>query len=102
MIRVLNILNLLPELNKALNTTNDALGLALMNKAVAKRIRARKTKPDSGAPVMATEKKAKTSTARTLRVTLNLMKRVLAIKDDAAQSLLKSWFSVCLRLFLKV
>jgi transcriptional regulator with XRE-family HTH domain len=47
--RVLNILNLLPELNKALTTTNDALGLALMNKAVAKRIRARKTEPDSGA-----------------------------------------------------
>lgn len=47
--RVLNILNLLPELNKALSTTNDALGLALMNKAVAKRIRARKTEPDSGA-----------------------------------------------------
>lgn len=49
MARVLNILNLLPELNKALNTTNDALGLALMNKAVAKRIRVRKTNPDSGA-----------------------------------------------------
>ena len=49
MARVLNILNLLPELNKALNTTNDALGLALMNKAVAKRIRVRKTTPDSGA-----------------------------------------------------
>lgn len=48
-VRVLNILNLLPELNKALNTTNDALGLALMNKAVAKRIRVRKTNPDSGA-----------------------------------------------------
>lgn len=48
-IRVLNILNLLPELSKALNTTNDALGLALMNKAVAKRIRVRKTTPDSGA-----------------------------------------------------
>ncbi|WP_322024358.1 hypothetical protein [Burkholderia sp. BCC1977] len=48
-IRVLNILNLLPELNKALNTTNDALGLALMNKAVAKRIRVRKANPDSGA-----------------------------------------------------
>ncbi|MCA7992618.1 helix-turn-helix domain-containing protein [Burkholderia cepacia] len=48
-IRVLNILNLLPELNKALNTTNDALGLALMNKAVPKRIRVRKTNPDSGA-----------------------------------------------------
>jgi DNA-binding XRE family transcriptional regulator len=48
-IRVLNILNLLPELNKALNTTNDALGLALMNKAVAKRILVRKTNPDSGA-----------------------------------------------------
>ena len=48
-IRVLNILNLLPELNKALSTTNDALGLALMNKAVAKRIRVRKTNPDSGA-----------------------------------------------------
>lgn len=48
-IRVLNILNLLPELNKALNTTNDALGLALMNKAVPKRIRVRKTGPDSGA-----------------------------------------------------
>lgn len=48
-IRVLNILNLLPEFNKALNTTNDALGLALMNKAVAKRIRVRKTDPDSGA-----------------------------------------------------
>jgi DNA-binding XRE family transcriptional regulator len=48
-VRVLNILNLLPELNKALNTTNDALGLALMNKAVAKRIRVRKTDPDSGA-----------------------------------------------------
>ena len=49
MARVLNILDLLPELNKALNTTNDALGLALMNKAVAKRIRVRKTNPDSGA-----------------------------------------------------
>lgn len=49
MARVLNILNLLPELNKALDTTNDALGLALMNKAVAKRIRVRKTNPDSGA-----------------------------------------------------
>lgn len=48
-IRVLNILNLLPELNKALNTANDALGLALMNKAVAKRIRVRKVNPDSGA-----------------------------------------------------
>ena len=48
-VRVLNILNLLPELNKALNTTNDALGLALMNKAVGKRIRVRKTNPDSGA-----------------------------------------------------
>ena len=48
-VRVLNILNLLPELNKALNTTNDALGLALMNKAVAKRIRVHKTNPDSGA-----------------------------------------------------
>lgn len=48
-IRVLNILNLLPELNKALNTTNDALGLALMNKSVAKRIRVRKANPDSGA-----------------------------------------------------
>ena len=48
-VRVLNILNLLPELNKALNTTNDALGLALMNKAVAKRIRVRKINPDSGA-----------------------------------------------------
>lgn len=48
-LRVLNILNLLPELNKALNTSNDALGLALMNKAVAKRIRVRKTNPDSGA-----------------------------------------------------
>lgn len=48
-VRVLNILNLLPELSKALNTTNDALGLALMNKAVAKRIRVRKTNPDSGA-----------------------------------------------------
>jgi DNA-binding XRE family transcriptional regulator len=48
-VRVLNILSLLPELNKALNTTNDALGLALMNKAVAKRIRVRKTNPDSGA-----------------------------------------------------
>jgi transcriptional regulator with XRE-family HTH domain len=48
-VRVLNILNLLPELNKALNTTNDALGLALMNKAVAKRIRVRKTNADSGA-----------------------------------------------------
>jgi DNA-binding XRE family transcriptional regulator len=48
-VRVLNILNLLPELNKALNTANDALGLALMNKAVAKRIRVRKTNPDSGA-----------------------------------------------------
>ena len=48
-VRVLNILNLLPELNKALNTTNDALGLALMNKEVAKRIRVRKTNPDSGA-----------------------------------------------------
>ena len=48
-VRVLNILNLLPELNKALNTTNDALGLALMHKAVAKRIRVRKTNPDSGA-----------------------------------------------------
>lgn len=48
-IRVLNILNLLPELNKALNTTNDALGLALMNKAVPKRIRVRKANPDSGA-----------------------------------------------------
>jgi DNA-binding XRE family transcriptional regulator len=48
-IRVLNILSLLPELNKALNTTNDALGLALMNKTVPKRIRIRKTDPDSGA-----------------------------------------------------
>lgn len=48
-VRVLNILNLLPKLNKALNTTNDALGLALMNKAVAKRIRVRKINPDSGA-----------------------------------------------------
>jgi DNA-binding XRE family transcriptional regulator len=48
-IRVLNILNLLPEVNKALNTTNDALGLALMNKSVAKRIRVRKANPDSGA-----------------------------------------------------
>lgn len=48
-IRVLNILNLLPELNKALSTTNDALGLALMNKAVAKRIRVRKANPDCGA-----------------------------------------------------
>lgn len=48
-IRVLNILNLLPEFNKALNTTNDALGLVLMNKAVAKRIRVRKANPDSGA-----------------------------------------------------
>lgn len=48
-VRVLNILNLLPEFNKALNTTNDALGLALMNKAVPKRIRVRKTNPDSGA-----------------------------------------------------
>lgn len=48
-IRVLNILDLLPELSKALNTTNDALGLALMNKAVARRIRVRKTSPDSGA-----------------------------------------------------
>jgi transcriptional regulator with XRE-family HTH domain len=48
-VRVLNILNLLPELSKALDTTNDALGLALMNKAVAKRIRVRKTNPDSGA-----------------------------------------------------
>ncbi|WP_254609896.1 helix-turn-helix domain-containing protein [Burkholderia lata] len=48
-VRVLNILNLLPELNKALNTTNDALGLALMNQAVPKRIRVRKTNPDSGA-----------------------------------------------------
>lgn len=48
-VRVLNILNLLPELNKALDTTNDALGLVLMNKAVAKRIRVRKTNPDSGA-----------------------------------------------------
>lgn len=48
-VRVLNILNLLPEFNEALNTTNDALGLALMNKAVAKRIRVRKTNPDSGA-----------------------------------------------------
>ena len=48
-VRVVNILNLLPELSKALNTTNDALGLALMNKAVAKRIRVRKTNPDSGA-----------------------------------------------------
>lgn len=48
-VRVLNILNLLPGLNEALNTTNDALGLALMNKAVAKRIRVRKTNPDSGA-----------------------------------------------------
>jgi DNA-binding XRE family transcriptional regulator len=33
--RVLNILNLLPEFSKALNTVNDSLGLALMNKAVA-------------------------------------------------------------------
>ena len=48
-IRVLNILNLIPEFNKALNTTNDALGLVLMNKAVAKRIRVRKANPDSGA-----------------------------------------------------
>ena len=48
-IRVLNILNLLPELNKALDTTNDSLGLALMNQAVAKRIRVRKINPDSGA-----------------------------------------------------
>lgn len=48
-VSVLNILNLLPELSKALNTTNDALGLVLMNKAVAKRIRVRKTNPDSGA-----------------------------------------------------
>jgi transcriptional regulator with XRE-family HTH domain len=48
-IRVLNILNLLPEVNKALNTTNDALGLALMNKSVAKRIRVRKANPDSEA-----------------------------------------------------
>ncbi len=48
-VRVLNILNLLPELNKALDTTNDALGLALMNKAVAKGIRVRKANPDSGA-----------------------------------------------------
>jgi len=47
--RVVNILNLLPELNKALDTTNDALGLALMNKAVPKRIRERKVNPDSGA-----------------------------------------------------
>ncbi len=36
--RILNILNLIPELNKALNTTNNALGLVLMSKAVAKRI----------------------------------------------------------------
>ncbi len=48
MMRVLNILNLLPELNKALDTTNDALGLVLMNKAVPKRIRERKITPDSG------------------------------------------------------
>lgn len=47
--RVVNILNLLPELNKALDTTNDALGLVLMNKAVPKRIRERKVTPDSGA-----------------------------------------------------
>ena len=48
-VRVLNILNLLPQLDKALNTTNDALGLALMNKAVPKRIRVRKANADSGA-----------------------------------------------------